>query len=313
MRERRERKRRSAVVIGLLGLAFLLLIAYWWASRQTDPEPIAIDIPVTVVETTIPPPPEPESSAVKIERTGSTVLLEGLVKTESERDALAAAVTNSGLEVDDQLTVSPTVDDSDPRVVAALLAPLLDGTGNGELALIAGTVTISGEALDPVEAEEIQSAIDTAAAAGLTVDDQTTIRILPEAVQIEALQNEIDQIFELARELEGQYPKFDTSAEELSAGARTTLDRVAVAMRRYPLPAADIEGHTDSIGFEETNLALSEERAQAVASYLADAGVETDRLQAVGRGESEPVADNGTESGRAENRRVDFLIKKREG
>ncbi len=71
------------------------------------------------------------------------------MKTESERDALVAAVTNSGLEVDDQITVSPTVDDSDPRVVAALLAPLLDGTDDGELALDDGTVTITGEALGP--------------------------------------------------------------------------------------------------------------------------------------------------------------------
>ncbi len=300
--------------MGLLGLAVLLAIAFWWASRQTEPEPVAVEVVETTTSTTTPPPPpEPVASSVGIERDGNTVRLSGTVKTDSEHDALVAAVTNSGLEVDDQIVVSSDVGDSDPRVVAALLAPLLDGTDDGGLSLADGTVTITGEAFDPVEAEEIGSAIETAAAAGLTVDDQTTIRVLSEEVQIQALQEEIDQIFELAREIEGQYPNFDTSVEELSPGAKSTLDRVAVAMRRYPLPAADVIGHTDSTGSTETNQSLSEARAQAVTDYLVGVGVEAGRLQVIGRGENEPQADNTTESGRAENRRVDFLVKKREG
>ncbi len=309
-RERREGKRRLAAIVGLGGLALLLAIAYWWAVGQAEPAPV--EVSVTLAPTTAPPPPVSEPSSVRIERDGISVLVDGTVQTESERDALVAAVTNSGLEVDDRIAVSPDVDDSDPRVVAALLAPLLDGTDDGELALLDGVVTITGEALDPVEAEEIQSAIDTATAAGLTVDDQTTIRVLPEAVQIVELQKEIDQIFELAREIEGQYPNFDVSVEQLSTGAKTTLDRVAVAFRRYPLPAADVIGHTDWTGSEATNQALSEARAETVMDYLVGVGVEPGRLTAIGRGESEPSADNNTEAGRAENRRVDFLVKKRE-
>ncbi len=306
-----ERSGCAAVVVALLGLGLLLAIAYWWATNQDDPPPPP-PTTTTTTTTTQPPPPEPMSSSVQIERDGNTVAISGNVQTESERDALVSAVTNAGLDVDDQITVTPEVADSDPRVVAALLGPLLDGTGDGSLALDDGTVTVTGEALDPVEAEEITAAIETATAAGLTVDDQTTIRVLSEAVQIEALQDEINQIFELARELDGQYPNFDTSVEDLSDGAKATLERVGVAMRRYPLPAADIIGHTDSRGSQATNQELSEERAQAVADYLGGLGVESSRLDVVGRGESEPIADNGSEEGRAENRRVDFLVKKRE-
>lgn len=311
-RDREDRKRSQAAVVAVAGLALLLAVAYVWAAWQTEPAPV--EVPAAPVQsTTVPPEPEPEPSAVRIERDGTTVRLSGTVKTESERDALTAAVTNSGLEVDDRLTVSPDVADSDPRVVATLLAPLLDGTDDGELALDDGTVTITGEALDPVEAEEIQSAIDTAIAAGLTVQDQTTIRVLPESVQIVELQKEIDQIFELAREIEGQYPNFAVSVEDLGSGAKTTLDRVAVAFRRYPLPAADVIGHTDSTGPNALNQDLSEARAQTVTEYLVGVGVESGRLTTIGRGESEPLADNSTELGRAENRRVDFLVKKREG
>ena len=68
-------------------------------------------------------------------------------------------------------------------------------------------------------------------------------------------------------------------------------------MRRYPLPAADIIGHTDSIGSAADNQALSESRAQTVMTYLVELGVEPDRLQAIGRGEAEPVAENDTDGG----------------
>lgn len=295
----------------MFGLVVLLAAAYWWASRQPAADPIPP--PPTTVPTTTAPVPAPEPSSVRIERNAETVIVEGIVKSESERDALIAAVTESGFEVDDRIDVSPGVDDSDPRVVAALLGSLLAGTDDGALTLDDGTVTIAGEALDPVEAEEIRAAIETVSAAGLTVVDQTTIRVLPEEVQIALLQKEIDQIFELAREIEGQYPNFEVSVDQLSSGAKATLDRVVVAMRRYPLPAADIIGHTDSTGSVELNQQLSEARALTVMEYLVGAGVDAGRLQAIGRGAGEPVADNSSESGRAENRRVDFLVKKREG
>ncbi len=312
-REQSSNQREWAALVALIGLALLLALAYWWASRQTEPVAIQPAPATTTTSTTAPPPPEPVASSVNIERSGNAVTLSGMVQTESERDALTAAVANAGLDVDDQITVSEEVADSDPRVIAALLANLLDGTDDGQLTLSDGRVTITGEALDPVEAEEIQAAIDTATAAGLEVNNQTTVRVLPAAVQVEKLQEEINQIFELAREIEGQYPNFDISVDGLSDGATATLDRVAVAMRRYPLPAADVIGHTDSTGPAATNQTLSEERAQAVADYLVDVGVEAERLQVIGRGEDQPIADNNSEEGRAQNRRVDFLVKLREG
>ena len=71
-----------------------------------------------------------------------------------------------------------------------------------------------------------------------------------------------------------------------------------------PTARGEIEGHTDSVGSEAYNKKLSERRADSVKSYVVGQGVEISRLSTKGFGESQPVADNGTAEGRAQNRRV---------
>ncbi|MED5611106.1 MULTISPECIES: OmpA family protein [Pseudomonas] len=91
--------------------------------------------------------------------------------------------------------------------------------------------------------------------------------------------------------------KLDTIATRLKGEASTTT--------------LDISGHTDSVGTDAYNQKLSERRAHAVADYLVDAGVSASSIKSVeGYGESKPVADNKTKEGRAENRRVEILIKR---
>lgn len=87
------------------------------------------------------------------------------------------------------------------------------------------------------------------------------------------------------------------------------LDRLADALKREPGTSVTVEGHTDSLGREVFNQTLSVRRADQVVAYLASKGVAYDRLTAVGKGETQPIADNATEAGRARNRRVDILIK----
>lgn len=245
-------------------------------------------------------------------RKGVTVRLDGLVQTEAVRQALVAEVVAAGFDVDDALVADPKIDGSDVDGLVDLIGPTLDGSDDGELVLVDGTVTVSGVAFDPVEAEEIEAAIDRAEQSGLTVDNKVTILELSEDQQIIALQIEIDQIFELARAIEGQNPSFGISDGKLSPAAAAILDRVIVAMRRYPLPAADIIGHTDSQGSNEFNQTLSETRAANVMTYLVAGGIEEGRLTSGGRGETEPIADNANRDGRTENRRVDFVVRKRD-
>ena len=89
---------------------------------------------------------------------------------------------------------------------------------------------------------------------------------------------------------------------------RPTLDKVAEVLGDYPQTMIDIYGHTDSVGSDAYNQTLSENRARAVADYLSMQGVHKVRMATLGYGETQPIADNGTESGRAANRRVEIRI-----
>jgi outer membrane protein OmpA-like peptidoglycan-associated protein len=106
---------------------------------------------------------------------------------------------------------------------------------------------------------------------------------------------------------------FDTGAATLKPGAGTTIDRLAQFMRDYPERAVRIEGHTDSAGSDETNLSLSERRANAVRNALVERGLPPQRIATLGFGEARPIAGNDTPGGRQQNRRVEIVVSDAEG
>jgi outer membrane protein OmpA-like peptidoglycan-associated protein len=102
--------------------------------------------------------------------------------------------------------------------------------------------------------------------------------------------------------------QFEPATDVLLWESYDVLDQVAAAIRTHiHWQMVRIEGHTDTVGDTESNLRLSRERAEAVANYLREQGVETP-FEVVGMGESMPIAENATEEGRALNRRVEFFI-----
>jgi OOP family OmpA-OmpF porin len=78
---------------------------------------------------------------------------------------------------------------------------------------------------------------------------------------------------------------------------------------RCPSAAIEVGGHTDTDGDADANMTLSQRRAQAVVDYMVRAGMPADRLKAVGYGQTEPVASNDTDEGKAQNRRIEFLVR----
>ena len=102
--------------------------------------------------------------------------------------------------------------------------------------------------------------------------------------------------------------EFDSDSAVLTAGSNEQLDTIATILRAYPRANVTVAGHTDSVGNEAANLVLSQARADAVAARLTADGVPSDRVHAKGYGSQKPMADNSTEAGRAQNRRVELEV-----
>jgi len=104
--------------------------------------------------------------------------------------------------------------------------------------------------------------------------------------------------------LNGIYFEFDSA--RLTADSKAALDDALAILKRHPDLEVEIAGHTDSRGSEAYNMGLSQRRAKSVMEYLVTHGAKAGMLSAKGYGESEPVADNANDEGRAKNRRVEL-------
>ena len=101
---------------------------------------------------------------------------------------------------------------------------------------------------------------------------------------------------------------FENAESSLKPASLANLDRLVGFLQQYPDRTVSIEGHTDSVGSEEFNLKLSQARAESVRKALIERGLPGDKMQAVGLGEEFPVAENSSEVGRRQNRRVEIII-----
>ncbi len=101
---------------------------------------------------------------------------------------------------------------------------------------------------------------------------------------------------------------FETDSYNLRSSFYPVLNSVGKVLAKYPDTTLRVTGHTDNTGSKTYNQTLSERRAQSVASYLATQGVSSSRAFSEGRGFDQPIADNGTVNGRAQNRRVELYI-----
>lgn len=145
-----------------------------------------------------------------------------------------------------------------------------------------------------------------------------------DAAQFETAQAQSDAA-DLRRQIDGMQAKvterglvltlgdvlFDFDTSKLNSGGTGHLDKLAMFLARYPKRTAQIEGYTDSVGTKRYNQDLSQRRADAVKSFLVGQGIAADRLDASGKGMDSPVADNASEAGRQQNRRVEVIIDNR--
>jgi OmpA-OmpF porin, OOP family len=124
----------------------------------------------------------------------------------------------------------------------------------------------------------------------------------PASVKPEPVQSEVITLSDAGDVL------FAFNQSELTPAAQSKLDSLIPKLQSADVVSIKVIGHTDSIGSDTYNQALSERRASSVAAYLLSQGVAPNKLTSEGKGQSEPVADNETEAGRATNRRVELHI-----
>lgn len=105
---------------------------------------------------------------------------------------------------------------------------------------------------------------------------------------------------------------FDVGRSAIRPSLRTVLDSFSSGLANDQTTRVRVIGHTDSTGSDAINNPLSLDRAQSVRDYLAAKGISPTRVETVGRGSHEPVADNGSETGRAQNRRVEIFLREPE-
>jgi OOP family OmpA-OmpF porin len=139
----------------------------------------------------------------------------------------------------------------------------------------------------------------TAAAAAAAVT-QAPVEEQPTVVEAVILTKTFEQV-------QGQ-ETFAFNSTELEDSRKSDFDPLIALMQEHPESTVTIVGYTDSSGPEQVNQRISEERAEAIASYLESQGIDRSRMSVSGMGEANPIADNSTPEGRAQNRRVEITV-----
>ncbi len=243
---------------------------------------------------------------------GERIVLNGTVLTDEHSASLEAAAAEvvGADNVVNNLEVSgldEAVEGADGRV-AALGAAIgtFGGLNSADATMNDTDLTVNGVAPDDGSRQVSVDAVSASEGAGLRPGGEITVAEAEISLQeeIDLLQAELDALQEEIRE----NVVFASDSDVLSGDAQATLDKVVDAMQRYPRPVVEVGGHTDSQGNDAYNIDLSQRRADSVVEYV---GSQTspDRLSPVGFGEAQPVADNLTEEGRLQNRRVEFIAK----
>lgn len=101
---------------------------------------------------------------------------------------------------------------------------------------------------------------------------------------------------------------FDTARIDIKPNFTSVLDSVVLVVNEFDKTVLEVAGHTDSVGSDSDNMTLSSGRANSVANYFRSQGVKPERLTTIGYGETRPAADNGSEAGREQNRRVELTL-----
>jgi OOP family OmpA-OmpF porin len=226
---------------------------------------------------------------------GGRMTLMGVVGSDAERVVLedAAADAYGAANVTSDVTVADRAAEATWVEGAAEVLRLASGAEPWSLAIDSDRIVFSGRAEDRAALEALEAALGDL---GDGLAGEVDLQLAASAIA-----------GELTELLEGS-ATFQTGSTVLSDEATALLDDAIAILVANPATSLIVQGHTDDVGDESANLTLSQARAEAVVAYLIAGGVEAERLTAVGFGETRPIADNATAEGRAQNRRIEFVV-----
>lgn len=233
-----------------------------------------------------------------------TVTFTGYVPDNAVHAALVAAATRKFFDtkVVDNLKASVGAPSGFANAATFALGAL-SRLSTGSLVIADREVKLSGDALYGIAADQIRAGLATELPKDWKAATEVTVRPAASMVDPSICQQLFSDLFKKGK------IRFETGSATIDPDSGSLLDRLVEAALRCPAASIEIGGHTDSAGDDAANQTLSEKRAQAVLEYLVKAGLPGDRLTAVGHGSTQPIAANDTDEGKAENRRIEFMVK----
>lgn len=297
-----ERKRTGSIWPLLLGLLGLILLAVFLmrgcnktdGTAATGTDSTAVATPSGTVAGGV------WDTDFGFVQTATGLMLKGKVPSEAAKTSLLDQLKGiyPGLAINaDSLVVDAAATTGGFMEKAGGLFGFLSQVRNAGLGLAGQNVTVRGDVRSAADKDAVAADLTGALPTGFTLANEINVVAAPPEVAA------ADSLIKAA--LIQPIP-FATGTATLGDGASAILDKVAEALTQYPSVKVTVEGHTDNTGNAAANQRLSEARAQSAMKYLADKGIAADRMTAVGYGQTRPVADNATDEGKAQNRRVVF-------
>jgi OOP family OmpA-OmpF porin len=233
-----------------------------------------------------------------------TLTLTGYVPDSNVQAALATTAGRKFFseKVVDNLKVSVGAPTGFSNAVVPALGAL-SRLSTGTLVVSDREVKLSGDALYDAAAAQIRAGLGKDFPQGWQFKADISVKPAAAPVDATVCQQLLSELLAKGR------IRFESGRATIEPDSAGLLDRLVETALRCPTVNIEIAGHTDGDGEDGFNQALSEKRAQAVADYLAKAGLPAGRFTAVGYGSTQPVASNDTDEGKAQNRRIDFVVR----
>ena len=226
------------------------------------------------------------------------VVIKGVVATSSDKqqllEKLKAQYPDKSVRDEIEVRSNISIPTNWQQVATAIIDSDISNIRQGRIDIHGTTISLHGKVGSLEQKQAIQNRIHTRLTDLYQLENQLVV--------VEGEQRLIDDT------LGNRIVEFESGSANLTPLGLGILDDMANALRRIGDKPVVITGHTDNVGNPTANLALSNERAEAVKQYLIGRNIDAARLSTTGKGDADPIASNDNEEGRTRNRRIEFTL-----